>query len=742
MRLLVTMVLLCWTACMRSDVEHAADARVVGDGVAVDASSSLGWQLVSVGRLHACGIRLDGSLWCWGRNDVGQLGIANTFEADKRQRVGSSSWKTVVTAFDTTCGIQTDNSLWCWGANDHGQIGDGTTTNASSPVRVGSDTFIAVGTGASHTCAVRSDAAALCWGGNAEGQLGVGTTSGSLVPIRVASTTKFMTIATGAAHSCAIASSGAVWCWGSNQQGQLGCAPDPAATRLEPMRVPARQALVSRVPKLIPDLMLTSITAGDQHTCGRTFEGQLRCWGSDENFQLGISATTRESTCLPTRVHGDTGQFVSAEAGSQQTCARTIDNRVLCWGDNRWSQLALDNKLPHVWPSTELPGTWAYVSSGTYSTCAIDTQANLQCVGIDAFGSLGNGAGATRVPTEIPITATTFSNVRAGEATVCAMGSPGGGGLLCWGANDRGQVGNASTQDRRSPFWVGGSFWTEIDPSVTHTCGIATGGLLLCWGDNSHGQICGDASSLTPRQIGSGFMHVATGAAHTCATKSDQSLWCWGGNGSGQLGLGDVASRAAPTLVGMQWTAIAGGGAHSCGVRSGNLSCWGERTRGQLGDGSTSVNQLTPTTTAIAATTTVSGYDHTCALAGSTASCWGRGTEGELGNATAVDSATPATLTNTWLELAAGRDHSCGIATDRTLWCWGSGAYGQLGTGVLEVTTAPKRVGTSSEWWHITAGDRFTCGVTTNWRLFCWGLNDRGQLGIGRGIQPSFVLVP
>ena len=95
------------------------------------------WRNVSGGFSHTCGVRTDQSLWCWGFNFHGQLGLGDRSHRRMPTRVGTdANWALVTPGGDHTCGVRTNRSLWCWGRNADGQLGLGDLTNRRLPKRV------------------------------------------------------------------------------------------------------------------------------------------------------------------------------------------------------------------------------------------------------------------------------------------------------------------------------------------------------------------------------------------------------------------------------------------------------------------------------------------------------------------------------------------------------------------------------------------------------------------------------
>ena len=135
---------------------------------------------------HTCAVKLDGSLWCWGANALGQLGVGSTTSSATPVQVGSATWTNVSGGAAHTCGVQGDGTLWCWGDNGYGQVGDGTLTNQRVPVQVPGQAWVQVAAGAGDTCGTRQDGSLWCWGDNDRGQIGNGTDTPEMTPRQVA----------------------------------------------------------------------------------------------------------------------------------------------------------------------------------------------------------------------------------------------------------------------------------------------------------------------------------------------------------------------------------------------------------------------------------------------------------------------------------------------------------------------------------------------------------------------------
>jgi alpha-tubulin suppressor-like RCC1 family protein len=166
--------------------------------------------------------------------------------------------------------------------------------------------------------------------------------------------------------------------------------------------------------------------------------------------------------------------------------------------------------------------------------------------------------------------------------------------MLCWGANEYGQLGSGDRASSSRPVEVTAlaSRVARLAAGANHTCAQTPEGDLYCWGDNRYGQLgTGDRTNqLLPKKVAGtadASAKVFAGGGHSCATHADGSFWCWGDNRSGQLGLGDTQPRLSATRIdalGNDVVAAYAGGAHTCALKTdGSVWCWGNNQYNQLG---------------------------------------------------------------------------------------------------------------------------------------------------------------
>jgi len=346
------------------------------------------WLAVSAGGFHTCGIRTDHSLWCWGNNGYGQLGLGDKKKRATPTQVGTGTdWAGLVAGNAHTCATRTDHTLWCWGWNRDGQLGIGSKNlKRTTPTRVGTGTDWAdIGAaGYAHTCGIRTDHTLWCWGNNGSGQLGLGDNTDRSTPTQVGTGTDWTHVTAGDSYTCATRADHTLWCWGDNVGGQLG--------------------LGDNTNRNTPNQVGTATDWADvnaqngYHTCATSTDHTLWCWGFNSSGQLGLGDTTTRTA--PTQV-GTGTDWAQLSAGHRQTCGTRTDHTLWCWGDNTFGQLGLGDTTNRTAPTQVGTGTdWADVSSGARHTCATRTDHTLWCWGDNTHGQLGLGDQAARlVPT-------------------------------------------------------------------------------------------------------------------------------------------------------------------------------------------------------------------------------------------------------------------------------------------------------------------------------------------------------
>lgn len=450
---------------------------------------------LAAGRSHTCAVR-DQALYCWGNNFHGQLGLGDTnfHQAVRAVALPGSGPVTSLAAGEShTCAAR-GNTLYCWGRNDRGQLGAESITRYATPQAIslpgeGKVSALAIGV-EGHTCAIRGGTL-YCWGLNDYGQLGSGDDVTYDLPqeIGMPGRGEISMIAAGLLHTCAIRGD-ALFCWGRNDFGELG--QGDTAFHVGPQSV-----------NLAGSGKLSAVSTGWLHTCAIRGSA-LFCWGRNSYGQLGLG--NQEDFTTPQQVKLPAGGTLSAvSAGGMHTCA-IRDGALYCWGLNDYAQLGLgesgNRAMPQLvssWPDRGAEAVTA-VSSGYYHTCAI-RGGKLYCWGASIYGQLGLGQtleSATPKQVNLPGSGAVQSVSTIADHT-CAIR---GGKLYCWGKNDYGQLGLGNFINRNTPQEVrlpGSGAVTIVAVGNGHTCAVRDGA-LYCWGRNDFGQL-GLQRPLTPQPV-------------------------------------------------------------------------------------------------------------------------------------------------------------------------------------------------------------------------------------------------
>ena len=302
-------------------------------GVTGVTAIAAGWQF-------QCARMAAGTVSCWGSNTYGQLGRGVSTRDPKNTPVaipGLTGVTAVAAGFEHACALLASGTVKCWGRSQLGQVGNNSLAKSPTPVTVPNLAGVTdIDTSWNHTCAGLSSGAVKCWGDNEFRQIGDGTTAvRALTPLPVGGITDAVTVATGESHSCAQLAGGTVKCWGRQTVGELGggtTSPTPSAT---PVNVVALDAAAA-------------IDAGSGFTCAVRADGREMCWGYNASGQLGRG--TRETTEPTPALVQNLGAATAHSGGAGFSCALVGSGAMKCWGANFGlaigSQFGVDSSLP------------------------------------------------------------------------------------------------------------------------------------------------------------------------------------------------------------------------------------------------------------------------------------------------------------------------------------------------------------------------------------------------------------
>lgn len=714
--------------CWGDNQHHVIDA---GDQLQYPLATRIAggpWSVIEGGGGHVCGIS-EGRLYCWGQNDHAQVGpvsgdVVNPFEIVITD--GPTTWTAVSLSTAATCAIGA-GTLYCWGADAHGSLGLGNgmqyrDIQEPTPVMTGLTDWAAIAVGINHSCGISTAAGVLCWGYSAYGQVGPAATQGDEpVPI-VALSGAARAIAVAESASCAAMADGKLSCWGSNYYGELG---ENNQTVTTSTNTPSLATNVSGWTEIHGDASKFCGLAGDA----------VYCWGSEDNGGLGngVWTETKRWAKVTTGASGisigwnyTTDVITGGRSLSAELACALVGPDVMCWGDNRFGQLGTSAATMAVTP-TEIAGGHLFdtLAVGDSHACGIENE-TLYCWGstlVGAPAAMSTGAASPRTPcmagldcdigTPKAITfLTSVDDVATGTGHTCALANDV---ISCWGSNGSSELGTpAPGPIRRTIAQPGGRAWTKLLPTGrTGQCATPGGGETWCWGAAlvSHAMPTRDLALDNVKQI-------AVGERTMCVRDAMDKLACRGEATRGQFGTpmtgtcGDTncnpnetqASCPADCGSGLltplkpKYTALAVSayGAFACGVQPDlAVACWGANPRGQTG-------AVQPTSTMLLDPT----FDPHV-LPG-------------LGGCTAV---------------TAGTSHACALC-DGKIWCWGDGQNGQLGSLPLPTApvTLPRMIDLVLEgdpWIELASGTDFSCARSTAGHAYCWGLD--GHAGLGNG---------
>jgi cysteine-rich repeat protein len=418
---------------------------------------------------------------------------------------------------------------------DDGYVGDGSKCGRAA-MKLEASIF--------HTCAVLNGGDVKCWGSNSDGTLGLGDTSDrgdhvgemgdSLPAIDLGAGKTALSIFPGFVRGCALLNDGDIKCWGRNYDGQLGQGnlltvgddPGEMGDKLPPIDLGSGKSAVA-------------MAAGNEHTCALLSDGGVKCWGINEQGQLGLGdvlyrggGPNQMGDDLPAVDLGTGRTAITISTKFDHTCALLDDGSVKCWGENNHGELGIEKNIP----------SWGNMPDQMGD--------NLPAV------DLGTGKKAVAIS--------------CGYRFTCALASDGT--IKCWGLNSEGQLGLGDKKARgEKPGQMGdnlpgvdlgsGKTAVAISAGNAHACALLNDGSLKCWGSNWNGRLglglpgLSDASnrgdkpgemgdSLPAVDLGTGKKAAAVSAgSQTCALLMDGTVKCWGLNEFGELGLGNTVDR-------------------------------------------------------------------------------------------------------------------------------------------------------------------------------------------------------
>jgi alpha-tubulin suppressor-like RCC1 family protein len=400
----------------------------------------LTWQALAVGEDHACAVDGQANVYCWGSNERQQLSApTGALSAAPTLSIIGGNTQKVTAGSGYSCGIHDSGEATCWGDGRIGQLGFGVPLTSGIGVSIQGGPWTQLSAGPHHACGINAGGSQ-CWGGDR-----YGASFGVALPVQARCTNpatnemwwcaldpetvplaeSMVSVSAGLWHSCGVSAAGSVYCWGQNSFAQLGFAPSEQCRVIDPVHGDSFFPCAF-TPQTVPlPGAAVAVDAGANHSCAVLADGSVYCWGGVlvatgesplYSGQLGDGRA--EGSQTPVRV-ASTESFVSVSTSRQSiwtaACGLTADGRAFCWGSNRSGALG--------GPSTD------------------------QC---DVGGTIDCSLSPVAVESE-----TRFTTLEVGEQFACGLTVEGQ--VLCWGLNDKGQLGDGSVTTRRDPQPVVGT---------------------------------------------------------------------------------------------------------------------------------------------------------------------------------------------------------------------------------------------------------------------------------------------
>ena len=356
---------------------------------------------------------LNREAWFWGQGNDGQNALNNTTHYSSPTQLPGTTWEYIVTHNDTGHATKTDGTLWSWGVNANGNLGLNQASGAySSPIQVGTDTtwnkIAVLYKGGDQMSSIKDDGTFWTWGGGFYGSMGINLNNPRRSsPTQVGTETTWKQVSIAQYWQLATKTDGTLWEWGNGTEGQLG--QNDRTDRSSPVQIPGTSWAHSQV--------------GQGFGLAVRTDGTLWAWGENTNGKLGQNASVNAHKSSPTQIPGTTwasGEFQLATAANSVASIKT-DGTLWVWGESgSWNILGLNSpQHSHVSSPTQLPGTdWSSISY-TYTSQfrAIKTDGSMWNWGRNGYGSLGQNQNPSDLqgfssPTQVP--GTTWASGGAG----------------------------------------------------------------------------------------------------------------------------------------------------------------------------------------------------------------------------------------------------------------------------------------------------------------------------------------
>ena len=705
---------------------------------------------ISAGTEHNIALDTNGTVWTWGRNNYGQLGVTGLTSSNVPVQVTiPETVVKVVAGNNFSFVIGESGKVYAFGYNVNGELGVGTYKNVTKPTEVlGVENAIDIAGAENHSVLVTNKGEIYTTGNNTYGQLGTEETRTNKFT-KVAGISNIIEVETGDNHNVALSIGGDVYVWGSNIYGQLGL----------------NDRTNRNVPTKVEDIRnIEDISAGRANTMLLENTGVIYSTGANTEGEIGDGTVeTKEKYVEVTRIP----DAIEVTTGNTYSVAIRKDGTVWGWGDYNHGVANKESKTNSEIPviigndASILNGNKIILKTSEIRNLGINTKyqfnvyeeydkeaddftyesANPGIAEINEDGIImGVKVGVTKVTAidketkeEYTVIVKVIDNqklvipkVEGGNGFAVAL--KGDGTIWTWGYNSSGALGDGTYGTALVPKKTN-IIATYTDISVGKDFGVAlrNNGTVWAWGSNSNGQlgIENHQNSAKPVQVHEleNIEQIATGETHAVAISGYGIIYGWGSNQNGELGLYSQDDVVLPTVIATPDTEVvsisAGKGQTSYVTTEGKVYGLGSILSGELegidnaikvevGEGyililtkdgeiyeyDGNLSQVIGASNAI--NISAQGQTRMYQNIAGEVFVWGTNTEGQLGTNDIADKTTPTKVAEygkNAFGIGAGYDNTYIIANDGFVYASGKNNYGQLGNSTQEPSLVHTLVG-------------------------------------------------
>lgn len=710
---------------------------------------------VASGYNHTVALKADGTVWTWGYNSNGQLGLGDTKSRYVPTKVDIEDVIDVEAGSYFSMALKADGTVWTWGQNDKGQLGINSTTNTTLPIQVLGvggigklEKVTKISAEASHWLALLESTEVVACGRNEVGDLGDNTTTNRTTPVYMLNHNKsghVTDVKDVQASGCAtgiLKADGTVWVAGHNCQGIIGVGNTNASHVIKQVKDSTGTGTLDNIVQL--DL--------STHALALSSDGTIWSWGYNNYGQLGINNTTRQT--LPVKVKSPDGSgilsnIVKVQTGNTGSLAMAADGTIYSWGYNNYGQRGTNNtttlKLPRQildqTGSNHFDNSMLISGNGSHTTLA-KNDGTVWTVGYNANGELGDDTKINRQLVQcisnpkLDVNEKYLNFATVGETKKIEVKLNRGFNLYM------------------SDTKVEGNIFTSYDETVANV--DQQGNVIAVGAGSTYVKIENKDLGLTTTvkivvadREGTTRPKVVGGANHYVALKANGSVFTWGYNGNGQLGLGNTVNQTSPVYANMDHVIDVAAGANFTAVLKEDGTVWtvGQNNYGQLGQNNTTgSNSFVPVkaengignlTDVISIT--ANNYYMAALKKDGTVYAWGYNGYGQLGNSSTTTMKLPTKVRklNNIMAIAAGVNHLVLLDSDSSVWTTGRNNYGQLAQNNTTNSNVPVKMLDGTGTAAITgikavaAGVDYTVLLGIDGKVYSVGYNNYGQLADG-----------